>query len=355
MCIRDRTAEQLSELGSTNTDLKQRLDKSEKNASHEGARAVRLEAELSDLKVQHSADSSKQEAEYAALRVKVARGFEDELAAEKKRTADTKQQLKSKSKHANELEKENARLIAELERIQEQLTEGQRKQAKTAEQLSELGSVNTNLKQQLDKSETDLQDAKVAKDLQAASEAGSTQAAVSVQARLEEEQRVSEQKTKQVATLQEEHRVQAERLKVAEDENERLKARSKTAEGAELPEGFEFGERVYQCVQAPPGVGYRFTPDFGDKNKDGSGPESPQVIVANAICQGPKAIFVHGTSGRGWLPITDPSGSKILFKHLGRVEDVDLSQHELNDGERKLGQSQSYAAGGDMRTSTLDK
>merc|ERR1711934_630974 len=36
-----------------------------------------------------------------------------------------------------------------------------------------------------------------------------------------------------------------------------------------IPEGFEFGRRVYQCTQAPPGVGYRFVPDFAQKNSDG--------------------------------------------------------------------------------------
>eukprot|EP00656_Telonema_subtile_P026487 TRINITY_DN2845_c0_g2_i4.p1 TRINITY_DN2845_c0_g2~~TRINITY_DN2845_c0_g2_i4.p1 ORF type:complete len:148 (+),score=37.66 TRINITY_DN2845_c0_g2_i4:251-694(+) len=127
------------------------------------------------------------------------------------------------------------------------------------------------------------------------------------------------------------------------------------AEGAELSSEFDFGERVYQCMQVPPGVGYRFSPDFADKNKDGTGPQAPQCIIANAICQGPKAIFVHGTSGRGWLPITDPTGTKVLFKHLGRVEDVDLSKHEMNKGKSKVGQAGSFATGGDMRVSSLDK
>merc|ERR1719473_1281992 len=44
---------------------------------------------------------------------------------------------------------------------------------------------------------------------------------------------------------------------------------------------FEFGRRIYQCEIGGPGVGYRNTPSFSDKNKDGSGPVQPQVVIAD--------------------------------------------------------------------------
>jgi len=94
-------------------------------------------------------------------------------------------------------------------------------------------------------------------------------------------------------------------------------------------QGFEFGERVYQCLIGQPGVGYRYSPSFADKDLDGGGPVSPEVVIVDAICQGNSAVFVRSTSGRGWLPLTDPSGNVKCFAHLGKAEDVDLAAQGL--------------------------
>jgi len=94
-------------------------------------------------------------------------------------------------------------------------------------------------------------------------------------------------------------------------------------------QGFEFGERVYQCLIGQPGVGYRYSPSFADKDLDGGGPVSPEVVIVDAICQGNSAVFVRSTSGRGWLPLTDPSGNVKCFAHLGKAEDVDLKAQGL--------------------------
>jgi hypothetical protein len=117
-----------------------------------------------------------------------------------------------------------------------------------------------------------------------------------------------------------------------------------------IPQGYEFGTRVFQCIQASPGVGYREVPDFTKKIKDGKGPHAPMVVVADAICQGPKAIFIRCTSGHGWLPLVGPSGERFMFKHLGRMEDVDMSKYQLNDFEVKTGQADSVAKGYDPTT-----
>ena len=42
-----------------------------------------------------------------------------------------------------------------------------------------------------------------------------------------------------------------------------------------------------------------------------------------------------------------------MFKHLGRLEDVDLSQFTLNDAKRKGGQGATYAVGGSKRAESL--
>jgi len=115
--------------------------------------------------------------------------------------------------------------------------------------------------------------------------------------------------------------------------------------GNGLPAEFDFGRRVFQCEIGHPGVGYRNTPQFGDKNRDGTGPVSPQVIIADAICQGPSAIFVreatqpNGAAGRGWLPLTDPQGKRTCFAHKGRESDLiasgEMKNFELASGAAK--------------------
>merc|ERR1712166_485361 len=71
-------------------------------------------------------------------------------------------------------------------------------------------------------------------------------------------------------------------------------------------------------------------PSVADKRKDVSGPKAPECIVADAIIQGPKSIFLRCTSTKGWLPLTDESGKRqfMLFKHLGEVG-IDVDIHDL--------------------------
>lgn len=104
------------------------------------------------------------------------------------------------------------------------------------------------------------------------------------------------------------------------------------------PNEYGFGKRVYQCQISSPGVGYRNTPSFPDKVPDGTGPQAPECIIATAMVQGPKAIFVKCSSGKGWLPLTDPNGSRICFKMLGTEDEVDFEKHDLKlaDGSTKF-------------------
>jgi len=98
--------------------------------------------------------------------------------------------------------------------------------------------------------------------------------------------------------------------------------------GLGLDESFEFGERVYTCTISKPGVGYRNSPAFGDKNPNGSGPVAGQSIRVDAIVQGPQAVFVRDAVNGLWLPLTDPSGSRQCMAHVGRVDD--LTKAELD-------------------------
>merc|ERR1711865_994379 len=85
---------------------------------------------------------------------------------------------------------------------------------------------------------------------------------------------------------------------------------------------FDFGRRYYQCKIGAPGVGYRNTPSFKDKNADGTGPQAPQYIIADAVCQGPRAVFVRDSRNGLWVPLTDPTGKTVCFSHLGKEGQV---------------------------------
>jgi len=116
-----------------------------------------------------------------------------------------------------------------------------------------------------------------------------------------------------------------------------------------LPAEFGFGERYYQCV-APhsAGVGYRFSPDFNDKDEEHcNGPEPNEVIKATAIVQGPNAIFLKCHNTKRWLPMTNSNEQQTkdgkdgkfvpLFANLGRKDEFKLSDHpELKMAEYKV-------------------
>jgi hypothetical protein len=100
-----------------------------------------------------------------------------------------------------------------------------------------------------------------------------------------------------------------------------------------------FGERVYECTVGDNGVAYRTTPSFDDKNTDGSGPVAPQLVMADRICQGKRAVFIRDVRNQAWLPLSSPDGSiGSTFKLLGKKEDVNIKALGLkfNDGSNKL-------------------
>jgi len=103
-----------------------------------------------------------------------------------------------------------------------------------------------------------------------------------------------------------------------------------------LTSDFDFGRRVYQCTVPNPGVGYRHTPQFADKNKDGTGPQDPQVVIADRICQGPSAVFIRCTSGKGWLPISNPDGKQQILKHIGKASEINLDEFQIACGTSKI-------------------
>eukprot|EP00658_Telonema_sp_P-2_P069507 TRINITY_DN587_c0_g1_i11.p1 TRINITY_DN587_c0_g1~~TRINITY_DN587_c0_g1_i11.p1 ORF type:complete len:287 (+),score=81.22 TRINITY_DN587_c0_g1_i11:173-1033(+) len=137
----------------------------------------------------------------------------------------------------------------------------------------------------------------------------------------------------------------SDELEELRSENDELKDKLSRCVDNDLPPEFNFGRRVFQCQIDAPGVGYRNTPSFGDKNKSGTGPCKPQVIITDAICQGPHAVFVReaqvegGPPSHGWVPLSNPKGDTICFKHLGREEDLresgELDKYQIAQGRVK--------------------
>eukprot|EP00658_Telonema_sp_P-2_P006714 TRINITY_DN12536_c0_g1_i2.p1 TRINITY_DN12536_c0_g1~~TRINITY_DN12536_c0_g1_i2.p1 ORF type:complete len:252 (-),score=52.44 TRINITY_DN12536_c0_g1_i2:389-1144(-) len=195
---------------------------------------------------------------------------------------------------------ENARLRGELEVMSQQLSESMSSRSKL---IDDLYTENDALKVQIDRLTKGCED--------------------------------SEHHREEARNLRK--KLAATQLNLSETRQE-LEAASVVASSQddELGPECEFGRRVFQCLIDNKGVGYRFSPNFSDKNPDGCGPITPQVIVADKMAHGPHAIFVRCVSGRGWLPLTNQSGQTRCFEHLGREEDVNLSHYELSQGRNKL-------------------
>merc|ERR1711934_822984 len=121
------------------------------------------------------------------------------------------------------------------------------------------------------------------------------------------------------------------------DELKRKKANHKFKEVDNgLGPEFDFGRRVFECKIDPPGVGYRNTPEFSNKNTDGTGPQAPDLVIADAICQGPRAIFIREAESKLWLPLTDPKGERVCFEHKGRDNEFQYDPARLTKRVNKL-------------------
>jgi len=110
--------------------------------------------------------------------------------------------------------------------------------------------------------------------------------------------------------------------------------------------------QVFVCIVGHPGVGYRFTPSFADKdkNKDNRGPRCTledgtpiqRCAIGTEFVKSKEGVtFLKCSTGRGWLPLHTPNGTQDCFKHLGAEGEVDTSNMRF---KRTLEES---AAGGE--------
>merc|ERR1712195_236138 len=94
--------------------------------------------------------------------------------------------------------------------------------------------------------------------------------------------------------------------------------------------------QVFVCIVGHPGVGYRFTPSFADKdkNKDNRGPRCTledrtpiqRCAIGTEFVKSKEGVtFLKCSTGRGWLPLRTPKGDKVIMIHLGAEGQVDTS------------------------------
>eukprot|EP00656_Telonema_subtile_P014588 TRINITY_DN1749_c0_g1_i1.p1 TRINITY_DN1749_c0_g1~~TRINITY_DN1749_c0_g1_i1.p1 ORF type:complete len:405 (+),score=127.44 TRINITY_DN1749_c0_g1_i1:73-1287(+) len=139
-----------------------------------------------------------------------------------------------------------------------------------------------------------------------------------------------------VSTLQQEDSKKAAEI---EDQKKTISELQAQQNDSGLGPEFAFGSRIYTCEIPAPGVAYRNSPSFGDKNVDGSGPVQGQSVRADMICQGPAALFIRDQRNQLWLPVTDPKGKRFCFTHVGREDvlgDDARSKLTFNQGKDKL-------------------
>jgi len=117
----------------------------------------------------------------------------------------------------------------------------------------------------------------------------------------------------------------AEAARVAEADS--VARAAKKAEGANQ---MWSTPQVFECLIPFPGVGYRFSPKFSDKNPDGKGPKGPnKYMIGSEFTKSENNVtFLKCSTGRGWLPLTNPAGSVQCFRHVGAVGEVDI--HDMN-------------------------
>jgi len=144
---------------------------------------------------------------------------------------------------------------------------------------------------------------------------------------------------KEAADMKAEHEMQAAEMQAAEIElNAKIKEaadflaeqQAEAAKNAELiaENGIAMAEKVYQCMVPYPGVGYRDKPHFEYKSNASRGPHAPQCIIADALCQGANSTFVRCTSGKGWLPLANPTGTIVCLLCLGNVSVLDQVKND---------------------------
>jgi len=124
-------------------------------------------------------------------------------------------------------------------------------------------------------------------------------------------------------------------VRFAEEDQKQKKEKVAAAAAAKAKEASDESwstPQVFECTQPHPGVAYRHSPKFADKNSDGKGPKSThesgaplqKCVVGSDFVKSSEGItFMKCSTGRGWLPLHNPSGSINCFKHLGEHGEVD--------------------------------
>eukprot|EP00658_Telonema_sp_P-2_P024221 TRINITY_DN19727_c0_g2_i2.p1 TRINITY_DN19727_c0_g2~~TRINITY_DN19727_c0_g2_i2.p1 ORF type:complete len:659 (+),score=291.54 TRINITY_DN19727_c0_g2_i2:130-2106(+) len=325
---------QLKQLGDKNAELKDENTKLKSDLNEKERDNQKLASDNKDL----SDQLDKKDAINQGLRDDILERQEKEnsggdemkaLKAEKdgleNQNGELQKQLKLEKRDVKDLETDNANLKAKVEA---QKTEIEELETQVGELRSggggggDVEEENSNLKQKNKRLQEDLDEEKHDND--------------KLKKKLKDEEDDNKRLKKDNKKLKKETEEQ-------DDEIQRLKQNSGGNSSASADSGldakFDFGDRIYKCLIKSPGVGYRNSPDFKDKDKDGTGPVLGQHIAADAICQGPAAIFIRDSRNRKWLPLSNPKGDTLCFKHVGREDQIEpdkLAKIEYNKGKDKV-------------------
>merc|ERR1712166_1604590 len=113
--------------------------------------------------------------------------------------------------------------------------------------------------------------------------------------------------------------------------------RKKTRQAEEAVKELWTTPQIFECLIPDPGVGYRLSADFADKDPNDSnrgprctledGTPHPKCVIGTEFVKSKEGVtFLKCCTGRGWLPLHTPDGARVLFKHLGAEGEVDTSK-----------------------------
>merc|ERR1712166_823484 len=88
--------------------------------------------------------------------------------------------------------------------------------------------------------------------------------------------------------------------------------RKKTRQAEEAVKELWTPPQIFECLIPDPGVGYRLSPDFADKDPNDSnrGPSRPKCVIGTEFVKSKEGVtFLKCSTGRGWLPLHTPNGT----------------------------------------------
>ena len=75
---------------------------------------------------------------------------------------------------------------------------------------------------------------------------------------------------------------------------------------------------------------------IADRICQGASIATSDLHQLNCTVSGPSAVFIRCTSGKGWLPISNPDGKQQILKHIGKASEINLDEFQIACGTSKI-------------------